>query len=123
MILMWKDLVGDYDYRIIRMMAIYQIEALLLPATFKQRLTDRSPTHGSYHWIAERALSVGLIPLTLVPFAAGSLNPAMDAVLITTLVLHTHIGFQYVYPILFEEKEQSHEISAGTDDSFTEPSL
>lgn len=57
---------------------------------------EYSPTHGSYHWIAERAISVGLIPLTLAPFAAGSLNPTTDAILIAAIVLHTHIGFQYV---------------------------
>lgn len=52
-----------------------------------------SPTHGSYHWTFERALSVGLIPLTIAPFAAGSLNPALDAVLIATILLHSHLGF------------------------------
>lgn len=67
-----------------------------VPATFEQELMEYSPTHGSYHWIAERAISVGLIPLTLAPFAAGSLNPTTDAILIAAIVLHTHIGFQYV---------------------------
>lgn len=54
------------------------------------------PTHGSYHWIVERLLSVGLIPLTLAPFAAQTMNPTLDAILVTGLLLHTHIGFQYV---------------------------
>lgn len=41
-----------------------------------------------------RAVCVGLIPVTIAPFAAGSLNPVMDAVLCTLLVAHSHIGFQ-----------------------------
>ena len=52
-----------------------------------------SPTHGSYHWTFERAISVGLIPLTIAPFAYGSLNPVLDAVFVTTILLHSHIGF------------------------------
>ncbi|KAJ5786723.1 Succinate dehydrogenase cytochrome b small subunit [Penicillium pulvis] len=53
-----------------------------------------SPMHGSYHWTFERAVAVGLIPLSIAPFAAGSLNPVMDAVLCTLLVAHSHIGFE-----------------------------
>lgn len=53
-----------------------------------------SPLHGSYHWTFERVLSIGLIPLTITPFAAGSLNPTLDAVLIFTVILHSHFGFQ-----------------------------
>ena len=34
-----------------------------------------SPIHGSYHWTFERGLSIALIPLTIVPFTSGSLNP------------------------------------------------
>ena len=52
-----------------------------------------SPTHGSYHWTFERAISVGLIPLTIAPFAYGSLNPALDAAFVATILLHSHIGF------------------------------
>jgi succinate dehydrogenase (ubiquinone) membrane anchor subunit len=48
-----------------------------------------SPSHGSYHWTFERLVSAGLIPLTIAPFAAGSLNPTTDAILI-----HSHIGFE-----------------------------
>lgn len=53
-----------------------------------------SPSHGSYHWIAERGISVAIIPLTLIPFAAGSLNPVVDAVLVSLMLLHSHLGFQ-----------------------------
>ncbi|KAF5854901.1 membrane anchor subunit of succinate dehydrogenase, Sdh4 [Aspergillus alliaceus] len=52
------------------------------------------PSEGSYHWTFERAISAGLVPLTIAPFAAGSLNPVMDAVLCSFIVLHSHIGFQ-----------------------------
>lgn len=53
------------------------------------------PTEGSYHWVFERLLSAGLIPLTIAPFAAGSLNPTMDAFLCATILIHSHIGFEY----------------------------
>ncbi|KAJ5161919.1 Succinate dehydrogenase cytochrome b small subunit [Penicillium capsulatum] len=52
------------------------------------------PAEGSYHWTFERLVCVGLIPLSVAPFAAGSLNPVMDAVLCSLLVTHSHIGFQ-----------------------------
>ncbi|KAJ5901651.1 Succinate dehydrogenase cytochrome b small subunit [Penicillium taxi] len=52
------------------------------------------PSEGSYHWTFERAICVGLVPLSIAPFAAGSLNPVTDAILCTLLVAHSHIGFQ-----------------------------
>ncbi|BCS26201.1 CybS family protein [Aspergillus puulaauensis] len=52
------------------------------------------PSHGSYHWTFERAVAVGLIPLTIAPFAAGSLNPTTDAILCSLIILHSHVGFQ-----------------------------
>ena len=55
-----------------------------------------SATHGSYHWTFERLISVGLIPLTIAPFAAGSLNPTLDALFVATILVHSHIGFQCV---------------------------
>nr|BCM29957.1 succinate dehydrogenase subunit D [Leveillula taurica]BCM29958.1 succinate dehydrogenase subunit D [Leveillula taurica]BCM29959.1 succinate dehydrogenase subunit D [Leveillula taurica]BCM29960.1 succinate dehydrogenase subunit D [Leveillula taurica]BCM29961.1 succinate dehydrogenase subunit D [Leveillula taurica] len=54
------------------------------------------PSHGSYHWTFERLISAGLIPLTLAPFAAGSLNPTIDALLCGAILIHSHIGFQSV---------------------------
>jgi len=54
------------------------------------------PTEGSYHWIFERLLAVGLIPLTIAPFAAGSLNPTLDALLCASILIHSHIGFGYI---------------------------
>lgn len=44
----------------------------------------------------KRLISVVLIPLTVAPFAAGSLNPITDAILCAAIIIHTHIGFQSV---------------------------
>ncbi|MCJ1422704.1 membrane anchor subunit of succinate dehydrogenase, Sdh4 [Sticta canariensis] len=57
-------------------------------------IPDPSPTHGSYHWTFERLGSAALIPLTIAPFAAGSINPIADAALCATILIHSHIGFQ-----------------------------
>lgn len=46
--------------------------------------------------VCNRLVAVGLVPLTLAPFAAGSLNPVMDSILCALLVVHSHIGFEYV---------------------------
>jgi succinate dehydrogenase (ubiquinone) membrane anchor subunit len=43
-----------------------------------------------------RIVSAGLVPLTIAPFAAGSLNPITDSILCALLVVHSHIGFEYV---------------------------
>ncbi|KAF3481201.1 succinate dehydrogenase membrane anchor subunit [Arthroderma uncinatum] len=53
-----------------------------------------SPVHGSYHWTFERVVAASLIPLTIAPFASGSVSPVLDAVLCGTIVIHSHIGFQ-----------------------------
>ncbi|KAL1844502.1 hypothetical protein VTK73DRAFT_2400 [Phialemonium thermophilum] len=55
-----------------------------------------SPSHGSYHWTFERLIAASLVPLTVTPFAAGSLNPALDAVLCAAILVHSHLGFQSV---------------------------
>jgi len=55
-----------------------------------------SPAHGSYHWTFERLLAAGLVPLTLAPFAANTLNPTLDAVLCAGLLVHSHLGFQNI---------------------------
>jgi succinate dehydrogenase (ubiquinone) membrane anchor subunit len=55
---------------------------------------DPDYAHGSYHWSFERIVSAGLIPLTIAPFAAGSLNPLTDSILCALLVVHSHIGFE-----------------------------
>ncbi|KAI0014980.1 CybS-domain-containing protein [Xylariomycetidae sp. FL0641] len=55
-----------------------------------------SPTHGSYHWTFDRVIAAGLIPLSVAPFAAGSLNPGTDAVLCALLLIHSHTGLQSI---------------------------
>lgn len=57
---------------------------------------DGDPAHGSYHWTFDRLLALGLVPLTVAPFAAGSLNPGLDAVLCATVLVHSHLGFQNI---------------------------
>ncbi|RCI12415.1 hypothetical protein L249_0457 [Ophiocordyceps polyrhachis-furcata BCC 54312] len=57
---------------------------------------EPNATHGSYHWTFERLLAAGLVPLTIAPFASGSLNPAMDAILCSAVLIHSHMGFQQV---------------------------
>ncbi len=67
-------------------------------------IPDPNAKEGSIHWTFERLLSLALVPLTIAPFAAGSLHPVTDAVLGATMILHSHIGFQYDIPIFFEEE-------------------
>lgn len=57
---------------------------------------EPSPIHGSYHWTFERAVAAGLVPLALAPFAAGSLNPGMDAMFCSLMLIHSHTGFQQI---------------------------
>jgi len=54
------------------------------------------PMHGSYHWTFERLIAVALVPLTVAPFAAGTFNPTLDALFVTTLLIHSHVGFQSI---------------------------
>ncbi|KAF3205884.1 membrane anchor subunit of succinate dehydrogenase, Sdh4 [Orbilia oligospora] len=62
-------------------------------------------THGSYHWAFERIIALGMIPLTVAPFAAGTANPALDAALGTALVLHSHIGFDACVTDYFPKRQ------------------
>ncbi|KAI8063769.1 CybS-domain-containing protein [Gongronella butleri] len=48
--------------------------------------------HGSYHWDAERALSMALVPLIGSQLAFGA-APITDTLLGVILPLHIHIGF------------------------------
>ncbi len=50
--------------------------------------------HGSYHWTYERILCIGLVPLTILPIATGSIVPSIDALLGSTILLHTYLGFE-----------------------------
>ncbi|KAF2765692.1 succinate dehydrogenase flavo protein subunit, partial [Teratosphaeria nubilosa] len=58
------------------------------------RVPDAEPSHGSYHWTTERLISAALVPLTVAPFAAGSLSPLLDGTLIGLTIIHSFIGFQ-----------------------------
>jgi succinate dehydrogenase (ubiquinone) membrane anchor subunit len=57
------------------------------------KVPEPHKAHGSYHWTFERALSVALIPLVVTPFVTGSSAPVLDALIGTSVVLHSHIGF------------------------------
>jgi len=59
-------------------------------------IPEHSPSHGSYHWTFERLISVALVPLTIAPFASGSLNPMTDAILCGAILIHSHIGFDAI---------------------------
>lgn len=48
--------------------------------------------HGAYHWSYERLIAVSLIPLATVPFVAGAEFPVADALLCSTILMHSHIG-------------------------------
>jgi succinate dehydrogenase hydrophobic anchor subunit len=50
--------------------------------------------HGSYHWTYERSLAVALVPLTMAPFISGVDMPLVDSLLATSILMHSHIGFQ-----------------------------
>jgi hypothetical protein len=60
--------------------------------------TERDGVRGDDADNPTRIVSAGLIPLTVAPFAAGSLNPMTDSILCALLVVHSHIGFEYVSP-------------------------
>ena len=57
------------------------------------KVPEPHKSHGSYHWTFERALSVALIPLIVTPFVTGSSTPVLDALIGSSVVLHSHIGF------------------------------
>jgi succinate dehydrogenase (ubiquinone) membrane anchor subunit len=73
---------------------LYYRILLIILANDAAPVPPPNPSHGSYHWTFERLISAGLIPLTIAPFAAGSLNPMMDALLCGTILVHSHIGFE-----------------------------
>ncbi|CCH42261.1 succinate dehydrogenase (ubiquinone) membrane anchor subunit [Wickerhamomyces ciferrii] len=49
--------------------------------------------HGSYHWSYERLLAVALVPLATTPFISQVDFPILDALLATSVLVHSHIGF------------------------------
>lgn len=54
----------------------------------------KSKTHGSYHWIIERAISMSLVGL--IPAAYIVPHPGIDYALGFLLPVHCHIGFMQV---------------------------
>ncbi|KAJ3195537.1 membrane anchor subunit of succinate dehydrogenase, Sdh4 [Irineochytrium annulatum] len=52
---------------------------------------EKSKLHGSYHWSAERALSVLTIPVIATAFIAGPVS-YNDLLLGIVIPLHTHFG-------------------------------
>lgn len=48
---------------------------------------------GSYHWTAERLVSVALVPLTLAPLFTGA-STLLDSTLSSLLLYHCYAGFQ-----------------------------
>lgn len=52
-----------------------------------------SKMHGSYHWTAERLVSVGLVPLVVAPFLTGT-STLLDSSLAGLLLYHCYVGFQ-----------------------------
>ncbi|KAJ3216088.1 membrane anchor subunit of succinate dehydrogenase, Sdh4 [Dinochytrium kinnereticum] len=55
----------------------------------------KSKMHGSYHWNAERALSIVTVPLIGTAFLAGPL-PLVDLALGVVIPLHSHMGFDTI---------------------------
>lgn len=51
-------------------------------------------SHGSYHWMYERIITVGMAPLVVFPFVAGVDYPLIDAGLCTLVLLHSRYGLQ-----------------------------
>ncbi|KAF3764701.1 hypothetical protein M406DRAFT_351846 [Cryphonectria parasitica EP155] len=72
------------------------------PQVIKGTVNDPAPiptpssSHGRYHWTFERGMAAALVPLTIAPFASGSLNPTLDAILVGTLLVHSHLSVQAI---------------------------
>jgi hypothetical protein len=51
-------------------------------------------SHGSFHWVYERLVVLGMAPLIVFPFVAGVDYPLVDAALGSLLLLHARYGIQ-----------------------------
>ena len=49
---------------------------------------------GSYHWVYEKIITIGLIPLASVPFIAGVEHPMFDSIFSVALLWHVHAGLK-----------------------------
>lgn len=64
-----------------------------------------SPVHGSYHWTFERIITLGLVPLAVLPLATGELTPVFDAVLGGLIVVHSNMGMESVITDYFPKRK------------------
>lgn len=55
---------------------------------------DPDITVGSYHWVYERVIIMGMVPLLVVPFVNGVDHPYLDCIFGVLTVLHTRYGFE-----------------------------
>lgn len=51
-------------------------------------------SEGSFHWMYERLVILGMTPLIVFPFVAGVDYPIVDAMLGSLILLHSRYGFQ-----------------------------
>jgi succinate dehydrogenase hydrophobic anchor subunit len=49
---------------------------------------------GSFHWLYERIVILGMTPLVIFPFIAGVDYPLIDATMSTLILIHSRYGFQ-----------------------------
>ena len=56
---------------------------------------EKTPLHGSYHWLAERSLSVLTLSLIILS-PLSSLTSLLNLGLSITLPLHSHFGFSAI---------------------------
>ncbi|KAJ3274890.1 membrane anchor subunit of succinate dehydrogenase, Sdh4 [Terramyces sp. JEL0728] len=75
-----------------------------LPALSAATAQTKSPSHGSYHWNFERALSLVTPALIGTAVYAGQ-NTLVDIALGIVLPLHCHIGFDAMITDYFPERK------------------
>lgn len=61
---------------------------LISYSEFSVSEADHEKQVATRHWINERVVAVALLPV--IPIALAFPNPALDNLLITSVVLHTH---------------------------------
>ncbi|PWN44171.1 hypothetical protein IE81DRAFT_321574 [Ceraceosorus guamensis] len=55
-----------------------------------------APSHGSYHWLFERGLSVALLPIVAAGMVKHGSSGLLDGALAVSLIVHSHIGFDCI---------------------------
>ena len=76
--------------------------------------TEKTPLHGSYHWLAERSLSLATLSL-IVLSPLSSLTPLLNLGLSITLPLHSHFGFSAIITDYLPQRKYpiSHPLARG----------